>query len=366
MSAKLPQKRIAWFVSPHGFGHAARSSAVMAAWQRSHPAVRFEIFTRVPAWFFQDSLEFPFGYHELLTDIGVAQTSPLEEDLALTVGQLEAFLPFDAGLVSGLAQHIHQLDCSLVVCDIAPLGIAVARAAGLPSALIENFTWDWIYAGYLAAEPRLGRWMDYLREAFAAADAHIQTEPVCAPGGADLLAGPARREPRLARGEVRSRLGVPPEARLVLVSMGGVPSDGAFARELPDREDVYFLVPGNGVSTVERRGRLVLLPHHSQFFHPDLVAASDAVVGKVGYSTLAETYYAGIPFGYITRERFRESPVLAAFVEGHMPGFEITADVLQNGNWAGSISRLLDLPRIQRQEPNGADQIAEYLWGRFF
>ena len=32
---------------------------------------------------------------------------------------------------------------------------------------------------------------------------------------------------------------------------------------------------------------LILLPHHSVFFHPDLVNASDAVVGKLGYSTLA-------------------------------------------------------------------------------
>lgn len=366
MSAKTASKHIAWLVSPHGYGHAARSSAVMAALRRSHPEVRFEIFTRVPAWFFQDSLKFPFGYHELLTDIGVAQTSPLEEDLSLTVRQLEAFLPFDAGLVSGLAQQVREMGCSLVVCDIAPLGIAVARAAGLPSALIENFTWDWIYAGYLATEPRLGRWADYLREAFAAADAHVQTEPVCAPGGADLLAGPARREPRLTRGEVRRRLGLPPEARVVLVSMGGVPADGGFVRELPDREDVYFLAPGNGVPAMERRGRLVWLPHHHEFFHPDLVEASDAVVGKVGYSTLAETYYAGIPFGYITRERFRESPVLAEFVERHMPGFEITADASQNGNWAGGISRLLELPRVSRQEPNGAEQIAGYLWGRFF
>ena len=30
-------------------------------------------------------------------------------------------------------------------------------------------------------------------------------------------------------------------------------------------------------------------------FHPDLVNASDAVIGKAGYNTLAEVFYAGTP-----------------------------------------------------------------------
>jgi hypothetical protein len=48
-------KRIAYFVSPHGFGHAARAAAVMEALSEIDTGVQFEIFTTVPFWFFRDS-----------------------------------------------------------------------------------------------------------------------------------------------------------------------------------------------------------------------------------------------------------------------------------------------------------------------
>jgi len=38
-------KRIAYFISSHGFGHAARAAAVMETLSESNPGVRFEIFT---------------------------------------------------------------------------------------------------------------------------------------------------------------------------------------------------------------------------------------------------------------------------------------------------------------------------------
>ncbi len=45
---------LAYFISPHGFGHAARACAVMSAILERMPGVRFEIFTEVPRWFFVD------------------------------------------------------------------------------------------------------------------------------------------------------------------------------------------------------------------------------------------------------------------------------------------------------------------------
>src|SRR5690349_17245001 len=117
---------IAYFITPHGFGHATRAAAIMAAAQRQHPAVRFEIFTRVPKWLFEQSLHAPFGYHEVLTDIGLAQQNSMREDITETVRRLDGFLPFDPAFVAQLARDVSALGCERVVCDIAPLGIVVA------------------------------------------------------------------------------------------------------------------------------------------------------------------------------------------------------------------------------------------------
>jgi UDP-N-acetylglucosamine:LPS N-acetylglucosamine transferase len=112
---------------------------------------------------------------------------------------------------------------------------------------------------------------------------------------------------------------------------------------------------------VEYHPNLVLLPHHSNFYHPDLINAADAVISKAGYSTLAEAYFAGIPFGYVSRDRFRESPKLSAFIRQNMPGFEITGETFQSGNWVDRISDLLDLKRKKTKVENGADQAAKYI-----
>ena len=158
--------------------------------------LQFEIFSQIPQAFFEDSLQGQVGYHPLLTDIGLVQQSSLQEDLPETVRRLNNFFPFEATFVRRLARQVLDLGCELLLCDIAPLGIAVAQAANLPSILIENFTWDWIYEGYVATTPSMSAHIPYLRGLFQRADHHIQTQPVCDPQPVDLTTHPVSRKPR--------------------------------------------------------------------------------------------------------------------------------------------------------------------------
>src|SRR5438093_3552811 len=124
--------RIAYFVTPHGFGHAARASAVMVALQEIAPDIQFDIFTQVPHWFFQDSLVRDGRYYHVCTDIGLVQTTSLHEDLPATVRRLDSFFPCDGALVTTLAALLRSAACALVLCDIA---LVSSRAVGAaPSA----------------------------------------------------------------------------------------------------------------------------------------------------------------------------------------------------------------------------------------
>lgn len=351
---------LAYFISPHGFGHAARAAAVMSALHAQEPALRFEIFTRVPRWFFDDSLRGNFTFHPTLTDIGLAQESALAENIPQTLRRLKTFFPFDHARVVPLAQRVTRLKCRLVMCDIAPLGIAVARAANIPSILIENFTWDWIYEGYARDDARFLTYIGYLRDLFKSADYHIQTEPVCKYRAADLVTRPVSREPRMPARQIRQQLGISTRARVVLITMGGIPQQHAFLDRLTQIKGVHFVIPGNSHHG-EKRGNLILLPHRSHFYHPDLVNACDAVIGKTGYSTVVEAYRAGIPFGYISRAKFREAATMATFIQDAIGGFEISAADFEGGRWVARLPDLLALPRYERREPNGADQIADFI-----
>ncbi len=355
---------IACFVSPHGFGHAARAAAVMSALQAKSPGLHFDIFTTVPRWFFQDSLTGPFTYHSALTDIGLVQKSSLEEEIPATIRRLREFMPFGTDLVAGLASRVSRLGCRLILCDIAPLGIAVAQAAGIPSVLIENFTWDWIYQPYARRAAGLRPFRSLLRSIFRDADVHIQTEPVCAPGPADLVTPPVSRSPRTSRRHIRQQLGIPSRARAVLITMGGIPERHAFVDRLSIFAPVFFIIPGAAPSE-NKYGNVILLPHRSSSYHPDLVNASDAVIGKSGYSTVAEAFHAGVPYGYVSRPRFPESAVMARFIQAHMCGLEISGARFETGDWLQDLAALLAFPRQERAKRNGAEQIAQFLLNKF-
>lgn len=359
----MPQAhhRFAFFVTPHGYGHAARASAVMEAIRQQQPDAFFEIFTRVPEWFFNMSTPGCFQYHEALSDIGLAQTTATSEDLPETVRRLDAFLPFSPGLVKEYARKILELGCEMVLCDIAPLGIAVAQAAGLPSVLIENFTWDWIYEGYQTEEPGFTPHINYLREVFASATYHIRTRPACSDSPpVRLTSEVVSRKPRATRAETRQRLGVPLDAPLVMITMGGILTEYHFLDRLEQTQDTLFLIPG-GSENYSRRKNLALIPHHSNLYHPDLVQASDVIVGKLGYSTLAEVYTTGIPFAYIPRPRFRESGPMSQFAREAMNAVAISEEQFFNAGWLNILPDLLCREKKAPRVPNGADQIAHFL-----
>jgi len=356
----LGEPRIAYFISPHGFGHAARASGIMAALQENHPSIHFEIFTKVPRWFFEESLDGPFVHHSLLTDVGMVQVTPLHEDLSRTLQSLDEFLPFNRSRIINLGKKVQKKRCELILCDIAPMGIVVGKEAGIPSVLIENFTWDWIYEGYTSREPRINEHIGYLREVFEGADYHVQAEPICNHSHVDLVALPVSRKCRTPGREIRQRLEVPEGCKLVMITMGGTPQHFTDLGYLSKHPDVFFIIRV-GKQPVHLRENLLLLPYRSDFFHPDLINACDAVIGKVGYSTMAEVYRAGVPYGYITRPEFRESEVLVAYIEKHMRGLAMSEGQFQEGTWVDQLLDLLSLPRLRRKEPNGADQIAQFV-----
>jgi len=325
------------------------------------PSVQIHIFTKVPKWFFEDSLSFAFDYHAELTDVGLIQKDPLHEDIDETIRVLDDFLPFDNALISQLSDQIKALNCRLIVCDIAPMGIAVAKACGITSVLIENFTWDWIYEGYREQNCRIMPHIGYLKHLFECADYHIQTEPICVPcPDADLTTLPISRKNRTQAKIIREQLGIPTESKAVLITMGGIEGKYDFLNQLEEYPDVYFVIPGaNSLKTT--RKHLILLPHHSDFYHPDLVNACDAVIGKVGYSTLAEVWQAGVPFGYVPRPFFPESEKLVRYIEQQMNGLMIEDHEFENGQWLSMLNRLLSMPRIQRNSSDGAVQAARFM-----
>lgn len=356
----MPLKSIAYFISSHGFGHAARAAAVIEAVAKCDPSIQFDIFTAVPSWFFQDSLNSKFNYHHLLTDFGLAQITPFQSDLQETLRSLNDFYPISRTRLADIATTIRGLDPGLIICDIAPMGLLVAKDVGIPSVLVENFTWDWIYQQYEPLDKNIIKYIDYLKPIFASADYHIQTEPICSRKSSELITGPVSRAPRTSRNQIRQRLGLLTNGNVILITTGGIAQRYDFYSKLARLREINFVMPGAGPE-INIQDNLVVLPHRSDFYHPDLANACDAVIGKVGYSTLAEVYHAGVPFGYVARADYNESGSMVNFIKQRMSGIPVEESEFIDGGWVSKINDLLKFPRVHRNDVNGAEQIGNFI-----
>ena len=352
---------IAFFISPHGFGHASRACAVMNAIYQKYPSTIFHIFTTVPEWFFKDSLNNKFQYNYLKTDVGLEQKDPFTEDIKKTIDSLNSFIPFNKSIISNTSDYLLHNKCKLVLCDISALGLFIANNLKIPSILIENFTWSWIYEPFVQDFSEMKFFIDYFNKYLTLANYRIQTAPICYHvENADLHTSPISRSPLNPRSKIRNQLNIGEDNKMILITMGGIPSSIKLPEELTNNKKLDFVIPGN-YQKKDRVSNKLYLPHHSNFYHPDLVNACDLIIAKAGYSTIAESYYAGIPFGYITRQNFRESSILEEFITKHIKSkiIHLTNNRLDLN--IDDIEELLEKPITRKNEINGAQQISEFI-----
>jgi hypothetical protein len=351
---------VAAFVTAHGFGHAGRASAVLDALHERRPDLSVDVFSAVQGAFLDASLRAPHRRIPLASDVGLVQSGPFHTDLDASAAALGARL---AGLDEAAEKVAGQLRASraaLVLCDIDALGIVAAARAGVPSVLIENFRWDWIYHALPGAPPGLLDAARRLGEIYPRADLHVQVAPACDRfDGAVQVELPVARAPRASREEARTRLGLAPDERVVLVTMGGVPGPETPLDRLRPRRDVTFLM--TGAARTERVGNVLRLAHEEPLYLPDLVRASDAVVAKLGYSTLAETWRQGRPLLRVPRSGWPESPPLSAWADAHTPGFEMDESAFSAGAWLDCLDELLAVSGGPEHTRAGQDEIAEGL-----
>lgn len=150
--------------------------------------------------------------------------------------------------------------------------------------------------------------------------------------------------------------------KLVVLTMGGYGEAMPFLERLEEVGDVAFVVTGCPVTDV--RGNLRLFDNATRLYMPDLVRASDAVVAKLGYSTVAEVWREGRPAAFVTRADFREMAPLWAWASQKIPGFEIPGAEFAGGAWIARIPELLRTPAPPAQPRGGAEQVVDHMLGK--
>jgi L-arabinokinase len=361
---------VVFYISGHGFGHASRQIEALNALGARRPDLDIIVRTSAPRWLFDRTARTPITLVPGECDTGAVQVDSLRLDAAQTIQHADAFYRTIDARTQDEARLLRKHDARLVIADAPPLGCVAAAAVGIPSVVVTNFTWDWIYEGYaaeLAAAPDL---LPAIRKAYRQAEAAWRLPMHGGFATFDTIVELPfiARHARHPRDVVRRTLGLPANVPLVLSSFGGYGVSGFDVARLDclATHGVILTHRGTDDALVNPPAGLYQISesalYGSGLRYEDLVAAVDVVATKPGYGIVAECIANQTAILYTSRGHFVEYDVLVAQMPRYLRCGFIGHDDLFAGRWKESLDRILALsPPPERPATNGADVMAEMI-----
>lgn len=310
--------------------------------------------TSVARWLLERTLTPPFVLDDRPCDTGVVQIDSLRLDAAASIAQADAFHSTLDARAAAEAGQLRAHDIRLVVSDAPALGCAAAACAGIPSVVVSNFTWDWIYAEYREHLPAAPALIPTIQSSYRLAEAAWRL-PMHSGFDAfsQIVDMPfVARHATHGREETCARLGLPQDRKLVLPSFGGYGVQGTLDRLDLDESWHVVRVPDASIYDAGLR-------------YEDLVGAVDVVLTKPGYGIIAECIANDTAMVYTSRGRFIEYPLLVGEMPRYLRSAFLDNDALLTGRWRAALDAAVSAPAPpERPRTDGAEVIADMIASR--
>ena len=332
---------IVFYVSGHGYGHAARIAAVIEALSRKRPDLRVAVRTQASRLIFPKDIE----YHHVEIDSAVIESpDALVVDNRGSVAGIRNLLGRRDEIIDREARFLAGNHARVIAADIPFLAGEIARRAGLPGVAMSNFLWDWIFDG--VAEPdileAIRRGYSGLTEALRYPLSHREGWGIFDSVTDVPLVTPRSTRPRET---IRRELGISDDPRPTVLIGGRARLTGDVIEHIRRScPEFLFLSP----------------EIHPSF--SDLLRGSDIVVGKLGYSIAAECIAENKKLLFPPREGFREEAVLIRELPRYLSIRPIPPCEWAQGNWGDHLHALLESPPPHEiVNTNGAEVCANRL-----
>lgn len=306
----------------------------------------------------------------------VLDTGSQQKD-AFTVDQVESLRRYEATAGGDKREELLEREVTwliansahVVVSDIVPLAFVAASKADIPSVAVSNFSWDFIYSEYLTtAGSHFRRLVWQIADDYSYATKLLRLPGyVPMPAFREIIDVPLVVRPvRRTREEIRADFEIPGTTKLVVFIYGGQPPGADWKLEescLPPDWVCVVCAGGqqlvNGSVNEPLPSRFLLAP--SDAYTPDLIAAADCVLGKIGYGTTSECLAHATPLIFLRRDHFNEEPFLRKLLEVHDAAVEMKRRDFLSGNWAPYLQRALRLRPKYAGPTDGAATVAEII-----
>ncbi|KAF3968213.1 hypothetical protein CMV_007874 [Castanea mollissima] len=359
VSASRDHLVFAYYVTGHGFGHATR--VVEVARQLILAGHDVHVVTGAPDFVFTSEIQSPRLFiRKVLLDCGAVQADALTVDrLASLEKYHETAVVPRASILEAEIEWLNSIKADLVVSDVVPVACRAAADAGIRSVCVTNFSWDFIYAEYVMAAGNHHRSIVWqIAEDYSHCEFLIRLPGYCPmPAFRDVIDVPlVVRRLHKSRKEVRKELGIGDDVKLVILNFGGQPAGWNLKEEyLPSG----WLCLVCGASNQELPPNFIKLAKDA--YTPDLIAASDCMLGKIGYGTCSEALAFKLPFVFVRRDYFNEEPFLRNMLEYYQSGVEMIRRDLLTGHWKPYLERAISLKPCYEGGINGGEIAAQIL-----
>jgi L-arabinokinase len=333
---------------------------------RLHCCFAVTIVTGAPVHVFgPDLLSTGLAVRHAILDTGAKQRDAFTVDQR---GSLEEYVATASGprrdqIIIEESTWLRECGADIVISDIVPLACVSAATAGVPCIAVSNFSWDFIYSEYLTAAGSAFKDLVWqIADDYACALCLLRLPGhVPMPAFREVVDVPlVVRHAKRSRHEVRSSMGLPLDAKIACFIYGGQPPGADWKLKescLPAGWLCLVCSAGKPPGGDPLPPNFILVPGDS--YTPDLIEASDVVLGKIGYGTTSECLAHHRPLVFLRRDYFNEEPFLRKLLEVHESAVEMKRRDFLAGNWAPYLQAAVTLKPNYNYPTNGADVVAE-------
>ena len=362
---KLIRKHVAYYITPHGFGHAVRSLEVVRLMLEYMPDLEVTIVSDLPEYLIEQCVGKAVPLRRRRLDVGLVQRDSLQFDLSATLAALRDIRRHAGKYIEEETRFLEEGRVAGIVSDIPWLPFHASHRLGIPSLGMSNFTWEWIYESYADSDSDWRDVIEWVREGYRRCGLFLRL-----PMHGDCSVFPKLRDvPLVARKSDRSRdalrtiLGAGSDRKTYLVSFSSLELDsGALARlERMDGRIFFYKRP------LDFRSANMFSLNDVAMTYNEIVCAVDGVITKPGYGIVSDCLTCGTPMLYTDRGEFPEYRILVDEMHRRLTAVFIPSPDLRSGAWEEGLKMLEQSPgRFEPMATNGGEICARTILDTIF
>jgi hypothetical protein len=345
-------------LTAHGYGHVAQTAPAINALRRRLPALQLTIYTSVPRSVLRKLFDGEFELIPRAADTGMHMKDALEVDAAASARAYRHYHRHWEQTVAADAKLLSDLAPDAVLANVPYRILAASAQAGIPASAMCSLNWADIYRHFCGELPGAAAILEQMLAAYRSAHAFLQPAPSMPMTHLDnrIAIGPIARIGNDRRAEIAQRIASPDTAKLILVSLGGVPTHFNLSA-WPALPDVYWIVPAAWAP--QRRDAIAFESLAMDFV--DVLRSADALITKPGYGSFVEAACNGVPVLYVPRRDWPEEACLVDWLRRHGRVLAIRREQLEQGDFAAALDELRSQPQRDAVIPAGIDAAADHL-----